>query len=301
MSGNHHHKHEVNSALKVAFALNFLYLFIEIGGGIMTNSLALLSDAGHMVTDVSALGIAMLAAHLAEKPKSEKNTYGYIRAEIIGAFFNGFLLFGICFYILYEAIQRFMNPVTVQPGGLISVATIGLMVNLVSAWLLFRHQKNNLNIKGAFIHLMSDALGSVGAIVSGFLIYFYNWHFADPLVSIFIAILIFYSAYAITRQSMNVLLESVPPEIKTKKVEKALLKMKEIASVHDLHIWQLGSDSTMLSCHLCLKEEKEPVSSLGGILEKAEKMLKDKWNIHHCTIQIEPATYQEKHRLDCQK
>ena len=301
---NHFHNHQKNMSLKpltYAFVFNLIYLFIEVVGGLLTQSLALLSDAGHMLTDVFALGIAIYAGYLATKPKSSQKTYGYLRAEILGAFLNGVLLLVISGSILYTAFHRLINPVPVHPEGLIVVAFIGLLVNVVSAVFLYKQQKHNLNIRGAFVHLISDALGSVGALVSGVIIYFKDLYYADSIISLVIALLIFASAYNIIKESSNILLESVPSNIDYDEVRESLLALQYVEDVHDLHIWTLGSGAVMLSAHVCLKDEFKTIAFWEECLVESEEILLSTFNIEHSTLQVEPFSYKDNHTVECQK
>ena len=216
--GHHHHGHghsHGHSANKKALLLSFIliasFMVIEVIGGLLTNSLALLADAGHMLSDAASLGLSFFALKLGEKAASQFNTFGYKRFEIIAAAINGMTLILISLYILYEAIQRFANPPEVQSGGMLTIAAIGLLVNIVAAWILMRGEKeDNLNVRSAFLHVLGDMLGSVGAIVAALLMIFFGWGWADPVASLIVAVLISISGYRVTKDAFHILMEGTP-------------------------------------------------------------------------------------------
>jgi len=287
-------------SLLFAFVLNLVYFVVELAGGFWTGSLALLSDAGHMLTDVLALGLALFAAWVSKKPVSPGKTYGYLRAEILGAFCNGILLAIVCLLIFYEAIHRLLKPSPVMAEGMLIIAVLGLLVNLGSAVPLFRHRHRNLNVKGAFIHLMSDALGSVGAIASALIMMFTGWIHADAVMSLFIGLLIFWSAWKIIGESSQILLEAAPADISTEDVRHSLFQIPLVRDVHDLHIWTLASGEVLLTTHLCLDEKTAPVS-MDECLDACESVLREQYHINHCTIQLETLNYKKKHAQSCQQ
>ncbi|MTH51877.1 cation diffusion facilitator family transporter [Bacillus mangrovi] len=288
--GHSHHGHSHASANKKALKLSFFliasFMVVEIIGGIMTNSLALLSDAGHMLSDAAALGLSFFALKFGEKGASASKTYGYKRFEILAAFINGLTLLLISLYIFWEAYQRILEPPSVISTGMLAVSIIGLVVNLAAAYILMRGDKDgNLNVRSAFLHVIGDLLGSVGAITAALLILFFGWNLADPIASVLVALLILISGWRVTKESFHILMEGVPPNIDVEKVKETLLGMEEVKGVHDLHIWSITSDFPALSCHL----EVETIEDYPQLLERAKKLLHESFELHHVTIQIDSA------------
>jgi cobalt-zinc-cadmium efflux system protein len=290
MSEAHHHEHDHahyhasnRRRLLIVLALTVVYMIAEVVGGLLTNSLALLSDAGHMLADVAALVLALLALWFAARPITLKKTYGYFRMEILAALANGVALVGISLLISYEAIQRIKHPEAVEFHGLLLVAGGGLVINLISAWLLHSASEENLNMRGAFLHVIGDMLGSVGAIIAGFIIWQWGWTIADPLISVVICLLILYSSWQLIRESVNILLEGTPPHINIRAVIDAMHTVPCVTDVHDLHVWTISSGKEALSAHVTL----EPGASHRDTLDALQKRLRDEFNIGHLTIQIE--------------
>lgn len=283
--GHHHHGHSANKkALLLSFLLITTFMIVEVIGGLLTNSLALLADAGHMLSDAAALGLSFFALKLGEKAASQSNTYGYKRFEIIAAALNGLTLMIISIYIFYEAIQRFANPPEVQSVGMLVISAIGLIVNIIAAWILMRGDKDeNLNVRSAFLHVLGDMLGSVGAIVAALLMIFFGWGMADPIASLIVAVLIIISGWRVTKDSFHILMEGAPAQIKLEDVKGALGKIAGVTEVHDLHIWSITSGIPMLSCHIAISED----SVHDQILEQAQGILHDNFGIEHSTIQVE--------------
>jgi cobalt-zinc-cadmium efflux system protein len=275
-------------ALAVAVGITASFFVIELVGGILTNSLALQTDAFHMLTDVVALAYALLAAWLAQRPVSLKRTYGYYRVEILSAFLNGILLWAVVIFVFYEAIQRLQHPADVQSLSMLIIAILGLVANGLVAATLSRSRNESLNLKGAFLHVVADALGSVGAISAGLIMFFTGWYQADPIASILIGVLVFYSSGKLVRDSVNVLLEGVPSHIDLSAVEHRILGMKGVKNVHDLHVWSIA-DTKMccMSSHVVVEDGtngKELVTKLINIL-------KGEFGIDHTTIQLEDENY----------
>ncbi len=245
--GEHRHDHTAHRAegrrrLIVVLALTSTYMVAEAIGGWWTGSLALLADAGHMLTDVAAIGLALAAMWFSARPATPSKTFGYHRLEILAALINGVALVIISLFIFYEAYERWSSPPVVNAQVLIAVAAGGLVVNLVCAWLLHGdHQHNDLNLRGAWLHVIGDALGSVGALVAGVLILYFDWYRADALFSVIIGLLIIYSAWHLIRASTNVLLEGTPAHINLTAVEEAILETRGVEDVHDLHVWTITS------------------------------------------------------------
>jgi cobalt-zinc-cadmium efflux system protein len=280
----HQHGSSNKSALKWAFFLISTYMIVEVIGGILTNSLALLSDAGHMLSDAAALGLSYVALTFGQRAASNKKTFGYKRFEILAAFINGITLIAISVYIFFEAYQRLMNPPEVVSKGMLIISILGLVVNIVAAFILMRGDKDeNLNVRSAFLHVIGDMLGSVGAIIAALLIMFFGWNLADPIASIIVAVLIIFSGYRVTRDSFHILMEGAPLNLDIQKVKDGLLSLDEVKEVHDLHVWSITSDFPALSCHLVVDAEEDYQT----ILSKAKKLLLDEFHLHHVTIQID--------------
>ncbi len=283
---------QIRSHLWWAFWINFSFLIVEFWGGLYTNSLALLSDAGHMLTDVSALGLAIFASKLAEKPRDHLKSFGYMRLEIIGAFINGALLVVICGYILIETFQRISSPQEIKGFELTLIASLGLAANGISAYVLRKDAHHNLNVKGAFLHLIMDALGSVGGIISGVIIWQWQWNSIDLIASIFIVLLILIGSKNLLKRSINFLLDAVPDHIDFKNVESAMINQPHVKDVHDLHIWSISEGNTALSAHLIVNKDCSSTHHWPECLRETQEMLKKRYNIHHSTLQIEPFNYE---------
>ena len=285
---NHYNNHGIQDgsknkkALKWTFLLIATYMIVEVIGGIMTNSLALLSDAGHMLSDAASLGLSYVAIVIGQRAVTGQKTYGYRRFEIFAAFINGLTLIAISVFIFYEAIQRFSEPPTIASTGMLIVAIIGLLVNIGAAYILQGGDKENLNMKSAFLHVLGDILGSVGAITAALLILFFGWNIADPIASIVVAILIIISGYRVTRDAFHILMEEAPENIPSEVVIGKLRSVKEVEEVTDLHIWSITSDFPSLTCHVVVNEEVDEQV----VLRKIQSLLHDEFNLHHMTIQI---------------
>lgn len=302
--GHEHHDHNhVHTNNKKILLLSFLiitvFMVMEVIGGYITNSLALLSDAGHMLSDSISLFIALMAFKFGERSANNNKTYGYRRFEILAALTNGILLIGISLYIFYEAIFRFIHPPEVASTGMLIISTIGLIVNLLIAWLMFRGSdtKNNLNMRGAFIHVLGDLLGSVGAIVAAIVMMIFGFRLADPIASVLVAALIIKSGYGVTKSALNVLMEGTPTNIDIHEISETIQSHSEIMSVHDLHIWSITSDLTALSCHAVVDQNKT-VKECDIIIEEINHMLLHK-SIQHATIQLETNEHQHDGSLLC--
>ncbi len=285
---HHSHSHERRSAkslrnLKIALVLTAVYMFAEAIGGWMTNSLALLADAGHMLTDVAALGLTLGAIWFATRPATSKKTYGYYRYEILAAFINGIALVLISIWVIYEAFQRWNSPPEVKGLGLTIIAVGGLLINMLAAYLLHGDHAHDLNMRGAWLHVMGDALGSVTAIIAGVLIMAYNWVWADALGSLLISLIIIFGAWRLIRDSVNVLLEGTPSHINLTAVEDTIRQTDSVEDVHDLHIWTITSGMEALSVHVVHRETVPQTKLLKSIREK----LHDEFGIDHLTIQLE--------------
>ncbi|MGQ4665669.1 cation diffusion facilitator family transporter [Metabacillus halosaccharovorans] len=296
----HDHTHGANKkTLMISFMIITGYMIIEAIGGFITNSLALLSDAGHMLSDSISLGIALLAFTLGEKGANHSKTFGYKRFEILAAGLNGVTLIIIAIYIFYEAIQRFQHPPEVSSTGMLVIATIGLLVNIFVAWIMLRggDVEENLNMRGAYLHVISDMLGSIGAIIAALLIIFFGWSWADPLASVIVAALVLRSGYYVTKSSLHVLMEGTPQNVDVDDVVQSFQNTKGIHSVHDLHVWSITSGLNALSCHAVVDEQLS-IAESQRLLRQVEHDLEHK-NIHHMTIQLETAAHLHDNSILC--
>ena len=270
-------------ALTVALALAAVVLVAEVVGGVLTNSLALLADAGHMVSDVLAVSIALFAVWAAARPASARRTFGYQRAEVLAAAANGLVLLLVAAYVFWQAALRLGDPPDVHAGPMLGIAVAGLGANVASALVLHSHQAMNLNVRAAFYHVLGDAAGSIGAIAAAVVMLATGWYLADPLISVLIGVLIVFAAGVLLRESLTVLLEVAPPHINPRAVEDALLDMPGVAGLHDLHIWTVTSGLVALSCHCELSGEEDSDAVLSALCD----MLHERFGIHHVTIQPE--------------
>lgn len=281
---DHGHTHISNKRrLAWVLALTTVYMIAEAVGGFYSNSLALLSDAGHMLTDVASIALALFALWFSTRPATTKKTYGYLRFEILAALANGVTLVVISLLIFYEAVQRIKNPESVVGVDVMVIAIGGLVVNLISAYLLHSASSSNLNMRGAFLHVLSDMLGSVGAIIAGVLIWQFGWTIADPLFSVLMCLLIVFSSWQLIRESLNVLLEGTPSHISIAAVIEAIMQVQGVLNVHDLHIWTISSGNDAISAHVTIEAD----ASYKGTLASLQETLRSKFNIGHVTIQIE--------------
>ena len=282
-------RHTETVRLKWALTLSAVYFFAELIAGFLTNSLALLSDAGHMVTDVAALALSLFAFRMARRPATLSSTYGFHRLEILAALFNGLMLWLIVGVILTAAYGRLRQPPHVDSEGMLIVAVLGLVVNVASGAILYGAHHHNLNLRGAFLHVVSDAMGSVGAITAGLIMLATGWYLADPLISIFIGILILYSSWSLVRDSLSVLMQAVPKGIELEEVRQTIEAVDGVSKVHDLHVWAVTSDIFTLSAHAVVENGGDFHAVLNGI----EWTLKERFNIEHVTIQLETESREE--------
>jgi len=269
--------------LKLALGLTFVYMIAEAVGGWLVNSLALIADAGHMLTDVCALALTLGAIWFAARPATSKKTYGYYRLEILAAFINGIALVLLSIWVIYEAVQRWQSPPEIAGFELTLIAAGGLVVNLIAAYLLHSDHKHDLNMRGAWLHVMGDLLGSVTAITAGLLILTLGWFWADAVCSVLISLIIIFGAWRLIMESVNVLLEGTPRHINLAAVESAILQTDGVAGVHDLHVWTISSGIEALSAHISHDESVIHSELLAVIREK----LHDGFAIDHLTIQME--------------
>lgn len=286
MSKDHSHaipENKKEATLWIAFGLTTTFLVAEAIAGVLLNSLALLADAAHMFTDAAALGIALAAVRVARRPADAKRTYGYHRFEILAAAFNALLLFAVAIYILFEAYQRFRNPAEVQTTGMLVVASLGLVINLISMRLLSSDKDSSLNIKGAYLEVWSDMLGSLGVIVAAVVIFFTGWSWVDTLVAAGIGLWVLPRTWVLLKESLNILLEGTPEGLSLDKVESAMLTVAGVTNVHDLHVWVLTSGKNSLTAHVVHTSEMAPAD----IIEKIKSLVAEHFQVFHTTIQCE--------------
>jgi cobalt-zinc-cadmium efflux system protein len=281
--------------LKIALGLTFVYMFAEAIGGWLTNSLALLADAGHMLTDVAALSLTLAAIWFAARPATPNKTFGYYRLEILAAFVNGIALVLISLWVIYEAYERFYQPPEVAGLQLTVIAAGGLIVNLIAAYLLHGDHEHDLNMRGAWLHVMGDALGSVTAIIAGALIIAFGWFWADAIGSVLISFIIIFGAWRLIRESVNVLLEGTPAHINLKAVEEMIRDTEAVEDVHDLHVWTITSGMEALSVHIVHADEMPQAELLQNVREK----LHDRFGIDHLTIQLETLADEKANSHPC--
>lgn len=266
-----------------AFGIAAAYMVAEVVGGFISNSLALLADAGHMATDVAALGISLWAMRLAERPPRGRHSYGYQRAEILAALLNGAILVAITFYILYEAYRRVREPPEVVGGVMLAVAAGGLAVNLIAAWLLKDARHASLNVRGAWLHVLGDALGSLGAILGALLILGFGWRWADPLAGGLIGLLILYSSWTLLRDSVEVLMAAAPEDVDMDEIRRRFLDVNGVEAVHDLHVWTLTSGFTILTAHVDVRVGVDR----NRVLAALDAIARRDFGIDHPTVQLE--------------
>lgn len=279
--GSHHHA-PGTAGLKAALWLTLAFFFAEVVGGWLSNSLALLADAGHMLTDVGALGLSLFVAWFSRQPGSASKTFGYLRWEILAAFLNGSVLLLVSVGIVWEAIGRLRQPEPLESGLMLLVATGGLVVNLIAARLLHAGATSSLNVRGAYLHVLGDLLGSVAAILAGLAVRYKGWIVADPIASIVMTLLIVRGAWALVRESVDVLLEAVPPHISLEAVRTAIAAVPGVSSVHDLHVWTVTSGMVAMSVHVVVPDAERHQETL----EQTHAAMA-RFGIGHVTVQIE--------------
>ncbi len=286
-SGGHGHDHGRGASarqLTLALVLTSAFLIAEVVGGILTQSLALISDAAHMFTDAAGLAIALAAVKLGERPADAKRTFGYARFEILAATFNAVLLFLVALYILYEAYQRFTSPADVQSLPMLAIATLGLLVNLVCMRILSTGKDESLNVKGAYLEVWADMLGSIGVILAAGAIWLTNWNWIDPLVAVAIGLWVLPRTWSLLRESLNILLQGVPEGLALAEIEQALRAVPGLTGLHSLHVWALTSGQNVLSAHIEIGPDVADAMAFRG---RVEGMLHERFGIDHITIQLE--------------
>lgn len=299
---SHDHAHSATGknrrALWITFLLTFSFFIVEVIGAISTKSLALFADAGHMLTDVAGIAFALFASWIAQRPPSVRKTYGYYRIEILTAAMNAVILFMISGYILYEACQRFYAPKQVVSFPLLIIASIGLLVNVFSMLLLHRGSKESLNIEGAFLEVVSDALGSVAVIIAAIIMMATKWYYIDPIMAVFIGLFIIPRTWKLLMKAINILMEGTPEGIHIEEVEKEIQSIEGVKLIHDLHVWTITSGVNALSGHVVVTKDMTLQDSQ-VLLEKINTRLDEAFHIEHTTLQFEPHDLAENSCTDC--
>ncbi|HZA29263.1 MAG TPA: cation diffusion facilitator family transporter [Gammaproteobacteria bacterium] len=274
--------------LGIVLALTLVYMTIEIIGSLLANSLALLADAGHMLSDAGALGLSLLALWIAQMPATSSHTYGYYRTEILAALVNGAALIAVTIFIFMEAYQRIGKPPEIEGALMLGIAIGGLLINTLGLWILNPGKSQNLNVRGARLHLAADALGSLGAIFAGVLIWVFGWNWADPIASVLISVLVVYSSWVLLKETVAVLMESAPGHIDVDEVRNVICRIADVRSAHDLHIWTITSGMVALSVHIVVAGDR-PARL---VLAELREILHERFGIDHTTIQIESDQYE---------
>ncbi|KOX37329.1 cation diffusion facilitator family transporter [Streptomyces sp. ESR1.13] len=290
---------EYRGRLRVALAITVFVMVVQIVGGLLADSLALVADSAHMATDALGLGMALLAVHFAGRPPSDRRTFGYARAEILAALANCVLLLGVGGYVLFEAIERFLTPAGTDGGLAIVFGVIGLVANTVSLSLLMRGQKESLNVRGAFLEVAADALGSVTVIVSSLVILTTGWQPADPIASLVIGLMIVPRTVRLLRETLDVLLEAAPKNVDIAEVRAHILALDGVEDVHDLHAWTITSGMPVLSAHVVVNGEALSAIGHEKMLHELQGCLGDHFDVEHCTFQLEPSGHAEHEARLC--
>jgi cobalt-zinc-cadmium efflux system protein len=289
MQGHHHHgarggAHRNRRRLLLVLALSSTYMVVEALGGWLTGSLALLADAGHLLSDVAALSLSLIAIWLAQRPATPHRTFGHTRAEILAALIHGAALVAVAAMIVVEALKRLSHPPEAIGGlGMMGIAAGALAVNLTGVSLLNAGRRSNLNVRGAWLHLLTDALGSMGVIIAGFAVWAFDWRWADPAASLAISLLVFASAWSLLRDAVDVLMETAPRDLDVNEIRSSLLEMEAALEVHDLHVWTIGNEEIALSCHVVAGRDADGPD----LLRRINALLEKRFGIAHGTIQIE--------------
>lgn len=295
MGAEHSHGSAVSAAgrhrkpLFIAFVLTASYALVELVVGFSVNSLALISDAAHMGTDVVGLGMALAAVTLAARPATMQRTYGHYRLEVLAALANGILLFIVAGYVIFEALKRFSNPPAIPGLPLLLVASVGLAINLVSFRLLSAGSKESLNLKGASLEVLGDLIGSVGVIVAAIILYTTGWAYADPIIGVGIGLFILPRTWKLVRQTLRILMEVAPPNVNLDELQEQLSELPGVEAVHDLHVWTITSGMESASGHVVVEDGADYRVVLHSVL----KHLNEKHHIEHVTIQCEPPEFRE--------
>lgn len=276
--------------LTIAFVLTLTYALVEVVGGVVTGSLALISDAAHMGTDVLGLGLALAAIQLSKRPAAGSRTFGLYRLEVLAAVINGLLLFGVAFYVLFEAVQRFRNPPDILGVPMLAVAVVGLIVNIISFRLLTAGSKESLNLKGAYLEVVADMLGSIGVIIGAIVITLTGFRYIDSIIAVLIGLFILPRTWRLMRQALRIIMEVAPPEVDVDAAEADLAAVSGVREVHDLHIWTLTSGMEAASVHLVVDDDVD----WHQVLDATRDVLQQRYGVTHPTIQLEPAGHVEE-------
>ncbi|MCD7443298.1 cation diffusion facilitator family transporter [Streptomyces lincolnensis] len=285
--------------LRVALSITLTVMVVEIVGGVVADSLALVADAAHMATDALGLGMALLAIHFSGMPPSDRRTFGYARAEILAALANCLLLLGVGGYVLYEAIQRFVTPADTEGGLTIVFGAIGLVANMISLTLLMRGQKESLNVRGAFLEVAADALGSLAVLISAVVILTTGWQAADPIASLVIGLMIVPRTFKLLRETLDVLLEAAPKGVDIAEVRAHILALDGVEDIHDLHAWTITSGLPVLSAHVVVRSDVLSAIGHEKMLHELQGCLGDHFDVEHCTFQLEPSGHAEHEAKLC--
>ncbi|WP_432247024.1 cation diffusion facilitator family transporter [Streptomyces sanyensis] len=285
--------------LRIALSITLGVMVVEIVGGVLSGSLALIADAAHMATDAVGLGMALLAIHFASRPAAGNRTFGLARAEILAALANCLLLLGVGGYLLFEAVGRFITPTETRGGLTVVFALIGLLANMVSLSLLVRGQKESLNVRGAYLEVLADALGSVTVLVSAGIILATGWQYADPIASLAIGLMIVPRTLRLLRETLNVLLEAAPEGVDMAEVRRHVLELPGVEDVHDLHAWTITSGMPVLSAHVVVSQEVLDTVGHEKLLHELQGCIGDHFDVEHCTFQLEPVGHAEHEARLC--
>ncbi|MFJ9241653.1 cation diffusion facilitator family transporter [Streptomyces sp. NPDC101776] len=285
--------------LRVALGITITVMVVEVIGGLLADSLALIADAAHMATDALGLGMALLAIHFANRPAVGNRTFGFARAEILAALANCLLLLGVGGYVLYEAVQRFVTPADTEGGLTIVFGLIGLVANMISLTLLARGQKESLNVRGAFLEVAADALGSLAVIISAVVILTTGWQAADPIASLAIGLMIVPRTLKLLRETLDVLLESAPKDVDMQDVRAHILALDGVEDIHDLHAWTITSGMPVLSAHVVVRTDVLNAIGNEKMLHELQGCLGDHFDVEHCTFQLEPRGHAEHEAKLC--
>ena len=293
----HHHHHEVSGKnLFWTIVLNVIITLAQIAGGIISGSLALLSDAMHNFSDVLALVIAYVANRLAARPNDASRTFGYKRAEILAALFNASVLIGIALFLIVEAVHKFYHPEPIDSLWVIGLGLLSIVLNTLSVLLIKEDSHENMNVKAAYLHLLTDVMTSVAVVLGGVLMYYFGIFWVDPLISILIALYLIWASFGLVKESGAILMQFTPRGIDVEAVAKALESDPEIANAHHLHLWQLDDKRIFLEAHLDFREDL-PLSKATNVMERLERTLHDDFGIEHCTFQCEYGRADNKKRI----
>lgn len=296
--GHHHHgEGQTEGRLWISIGLNFIITLAEFIGGIISGSLSLLSDALHNLNDTASLGISLVARKISQRDANLEKTFGYQRAEIIGAFINLITLVIIALFLIKEGIERFYNPQPIDGTVMFIVAVIGLLGNVITAGLLFRSSNENINIRSAYIHILSDALSSVGVIAAGVLILWYQLYIIDTILTLIIAGYILWQSYYMLRKTINILMESTPAEIELPNIREAMAEVNGVLDIHHLHVWRLDERNILLESHVVI--DKNDLNKMEFIKASLKELLESKFNIHHSTLEFEFEPCEERAENPC--